>query len=285
MNERFKVFEEGSEINEELIPFVFLREGYVEGIGNGFVKIKICGVINFNKEIYVFMPKGYQPKGTDAKEMVQDCKLFFEIMLNYNRNNNFSIEEIECNGKHKKEIDFVQNIDWIIRDFQENGIYQDESIRYETNGKGRIQWQKTLNTKQPYIIDRNIVYLDVITKNYESNLNDMVRVIHNNIVKECINLIGDFYNLKPNNNYQQLNLDTPKQILVLKKKLNTTFKIRESMLLKNLISYLELKHDNNQNYILATPYFYHIWEDILKKLFVHQPELQKLMPRPYWEFL
>ncbi|WP_026858883.1 LlaJI family restriction endonuclease [Jeotgalicoccus psychrophilus] len=283
MDKIFKVFVEGSVLSSEKIPESFLKAGYVESKGNGNIIIKVCGLINFNNILYVFMPKGYDLNNLPKNQEIKSIKLLYEILLNHNLSNPLTDEEVEWNGKQIKNQNYVKTVTWLINDYQENGYYQNEETKIETNGKGRVLWNKTLRQKMPYIINDEVLYLDMYTKRNEQNINDIIRLIHKKVIQNCIREIGLLYNLKQVHEEIELPYSIDQQIIILHKKLNTVYTDRKISLLKQLINYLELKHSGKLAFTLATPYFYNVWELMLRKLFNHEEELQGLVPKPYWE--
>lgn len=283
MNNTFKLFVEGTIVSSKNIPESFLKSGYVDSKGDGNVIIRVCGLINFNNTMYIFMPKGYDLDFFTKNRQNKDTKLLYEILLNHNLSNPLEDEEIEWNGKQIKNQNYVKTVTWLINDFQEKGYYKNEGEKIEKNGKGRVLWNKTLRQTMPYIINNEVLYLDVYTKRNEQNLSDIIRIIHKNIIQSCINEVGVLYNLQPAHEIIELPHSVNEQIIILHKKLNTVFKDREIHLLKQMINYLELKHSGKSHFTLVTPYFYNIWELMLKQLFMHEEELQNLVPKPYWE--
>lgn len=99
---------------------------------------------------------------------------------------------------------------------------------------------------------------------------------------ECIEKLGWLFNLDISLDYCELDLDKEKQLVILKQKLNETFKERDIQLIKKLISIIENKTSDLKNFEIVTPYFYTIWEEMLKIIFKHDHSLLRIMPKPYW---
>lgn len=284
MDKVLKIFVEGSVLPSKKLPESFLKADYVNTKGDGNIIIKVCGLINFNNTLYIFMPKGYDINGLSKDDKIKSIKLLYEILLNHNLSNPLRDEEIEWNGKQIKNQNYVKTVTWLINDYQEKGYYQNKEIKIETNGKGKILWNKTFRQKMPYIINKDVLYLDMYTKRNEQKFDDIIRLIHKNVIKNCIREIGLLHNLNLINETTELPYSIDQQIIMLHKRLNTVYTDREINLLKQLINYLELKHSGKSNFTLVTPYFYNVWELMLRKLLNHEEELQDLVPKPYWEF-
>ncbi|EGO5970355.1 LlaJI family restriction endonuclease, partial [Enterococcus faecalis] len=79
-----------------------------------------------------------------------------------------------------------------------------------------------------------------------------------------------------------INLTIEQQILLLEKELRTTYKTRDIKLIQNLLIYLKDTENNYFSIMLLTPYFYSIWEQMLKLAFKHDSTLMGKVPKPYW---
>ncbi|MEX2955640.1 LlaJI family restriction endonuclease, partial [Staphylococcus pasteuri] len=80
----------------------------------------------------------------------------------------------------------------------------------------------------------------------------------------------------------KINIKFSEMIKILEMTLHNTFKDREIRLLKTLIILLKKKSNNDLKFEMVTPYFYNIWEEMLKQMFNHNYKLQRKMPKPYW---
>ncbi|PTJ50432.1 hypothetical protein BU009_13980, partial [Mammaliicoccus sciuri] len=161
-------------------------------------------------------------------------------------------------------------------------MYKEEYKKVENNGKGRIDWARTIKLKLPVIDDSDFLYLDLVTNKNQINTNSIITAIHNNIIMECSKEYGWLFDKKINIDKADLPLTIEQQIILLKKKLRETFSKYQIILLQKMIIYLEKCVNDKTEINLITPYYYYVWEEMIKKTLNHNMDLQSLVPRPYW---
>ncbi|RIN97932.1 LlaJI family restriction endonuclease [Mammaliicoccus sciuri] len=209
-------------------------------------------------------------------------KKVFQSLLKYKNSIRLSEEETEWLGKDNNDIESIDNIEWLLNEFFNHGLYKEEYKKVENNGKGRIDWARTIKLKLPVIDNSDFLYLDLVTNKNQINTNSIITAIHNNIIMECSKEYGWLFDKKINIDKADLPLTIEQQIILLKKKLRETFSKYQIILLQKMIIYLE-KYVNDKTEInLITPYYYYVWEEMIKKTLNHNTDLQSLVPRPYW---
>jgi len=286
MNNIDKIFIEGEVYCETQVPKSLLEKNYFNTIKINLevtkYKARICGIINLENKFYLFLPKGYKDRDfTDYKNF---AKLLFECLINYK--NEVLLEDYEYDwlGKETNTSQFINLVEWLINDFKANGIYKSEDKIIKKNQKGKINWQKSIQKYTPYIQNDELIQLDLISEKSVINNDELISIIHNNIMYECEKVFGWLFTFEGNFNHQYIEIDKNIQIKLLQKELEKNFIDRNIELLKRLITYLEIYRDNNFEFVLATPYFYTVWEEMLRVTFEEDKILFDKVPKPYWEF-
>jgi len=258
----------------------FKEKKYIGLKGNEF-KINICGIVNFKKKNYIFFPKGYEIR-TSNKENNIIASFLFQSIMKYKGDVLLDDEEKDWLGDKNPEINFLDTLVWLIEDYLANGFYRVSQKIIEDNGKGRIEWTKTIKSKLPFIKDNDFLYLDVLTSRNNVNLDHIITKIHKNIVFECIEEIGWVLSITDSvEKLEDLNISKDQQIILLEKKLKETFVGHDIKLLQNLISYLKRTVNDNTDFALVTPKFENIWEEMLKLIFENDESIK--IPQPYWK--
>lgn len=276
-----KYFVEGQHYLETEIPTEFVKNGYfVLNPRKGYT-LKVCGIILSKDISYIFYPKGYTINEDDERNLYVG-KLLFKVLNKYKNSINLNSEEEDWLGVENKNIIYLNTIQWIINDYLSNGLFSLSEKRYEINGNGKVNWDKTIKSELPFVRKNKFIYLNLII-NQNANANSIISKIHEKIVLEIINKFGWFMDINIPDRESLLHLTKDQEIFLLEKELKETFKSREIKLIQNLIIYLKDTEKIGSTVVLLTPFFYNIWEEMLKSAFNHDDKLSEETPRPYWK--
>lgn len=274
---------EGQKYTNKEILNEFIKEKYFVILPDHRYTLKLCGIVNYDKTFYFFFPKGYNIEMYSNEDNIENAKLLFKSIFKYK--DSVKLDELESNwiGNTNFNIQYINLVTWIIKDYFAHGLYIDSKKKYEVNGKGFIDWNRSINKSVPIISDNKIQYVNLITRKTSYNTDNQISQIHESILLECLDNFGWLFNFKSIKKRGIINVDLKQQILILKKKLRETFSSREIKLLQYLISYLDSKQDDNKEYVIVTPYFNNIWEKMLQKILSTNKALLKNVPKPYWK--
>lgn len=157
----------------------------------------------------------------------------------------------------------------------------------QINGKGRINWSKTLRKRNPVLVKKKLVYLDLITSKNDLVIDQDVTLIHASILKEATIRFGWLFNFEFNFNCENVKYNTKEFQYKLQKSLNNTYVGREITLFKKLLSYLKFVSKEKKSdglCYMVTPFFNSIWEKICALFIGDIPKLHSMVPNPYWVF-
>lgn len=277
-----RYFIEGEYYKKDYIPKIYIDKQYFSLKENNFYRCEISGLSMFNNLWYIFFPKGYKISENKNIEN-ENGKYLFNAINKYRNNIQLHEEEKDWLGEKEGMVENRAVYEWIINDYRKNGLYLETIEKKEINGYGKIDWNRTIKNKLPIIQNEQYIYTELITKNNSMQFDDYIRKIHNNILYDCLKKMSWLYDLDIDIEKYPLNIDLEQQIVILEKKLNLIFKEREIQLIQCLLTILKGKINGNESYELVTPYFYFIWEDMLKETFGHNNKIAKNIPKPYWE--
>jgi hypothetical protein len=277
-------FSEGRTYLKNEIPSFFIENKYFTKNNSNKFTLKVCGIVNFKNDTYVFFPKGYSHENYEINENEETAGLLFQAILKYKDTNRLKSEEWDWLGDDNTDIKHLDTITWLITDYLANGLHNVFERVCEEDGKGRIEWARTIKSKIPFIRDNKFSYLNLLTTRNNISFNHIVTKIHEKIILECIDDFGWLFKIGSSGKKVDLEISKEKQILILEKKLKETFVWHEVMLIKSLISYLKETINEDSDFILVTLYFNLIWEKMLQFIFNHDESINKIIPKPYWKF-
>lgn len=235
----------GLEINEENITFTF-PVNYYQNDGKKEIK---CYSLN---EI----DKKYQ------KTIVT----LIRLLSRYRENNKIE----DCNNNEDKFP--IEAYLWIFHDYLENGIYKESENYYCVNGKGKINWKKTIRQGRTFLDNDNLIYKDLIKKHTNYNAENQITKIHKICVQKAIYIFGPLYGIssKDIKNVKISEGIRAKWINFLKKELTISYSDHKINLLKKLIDMLQCQDINKFNsceFNLMTKDYDYIFERLIDDKF------------------
>lgn len=114
-----------------------------------------------NGDISINFPMGYHVS-KENKELRKDILLLFATLAA-----NTERRESELLGQESKfdDVEFpMQSYIYIIKDFFVRGYYREQEVLYKVSKTGKINWNRTIKTRKPYVQDTDVFYLDFVIK-------------------------------------------------------------------------------------------------------------------------
>jgi hypothetical protein len=244
------------------------------------VRFKVVGIIIAENLVFSILPKGSQVTES-LPEMIQKTRIVIKTLLKYNRS---SYDGDIFNSGITTNIEPLQTIYWLIQDYLQYGIVQFQNHKKEINGRGKINWPKTIKETTPYIVNSRPYYLDLITHRTDSAYQNEVSLIHEYVIHKISEMYGWLFQFKADFQPARFSFKLSQMIYIIKRAIRETYVDREIELFKRLLQYLENKTDNEINNLsfYATPSFNVVWEKICGEIFNNDQEIHELMPNPYW---
>ncbi|WP_231426992.1 LlaJI family restriction endonuclease [Pedobacter sp. Leaf250] len=180
--------------------------------------------------------------------------------------------------------------EFILQDYQENGIWSYQTRRLQLEGSGDTDWAHTVAEAESILSDGVPLYLDTYNLSVESVTSSIITRIH----KYAVNYTSRRYGFLMDTEISDISdaaefiseLGEPDYLLyLLEKQLSITYREREIMLLKALAEIIELKNSDAQDAftLYGRRDFEQVWESALQYCFGHNPLLRaRLFPLPEW---
>ncbi len=207
----FGVTREGN--NDEIL----LKDGRIISLGNirpefvrwsnGKYKIVFVGMYTYtlnNDNITIYsLPKYYPMEQCNIENIdniksviVQICKVVEKLRTDNNKkfeDEDYLFNPYEIHNEAKK-VNRMELAEFIIDDYLQNGLYVKDMTLIRKNGLGRTSWSKTVSHISPVFQGSDVIYLDNMNKEHIIDEDDIISVIHANVVNQCLEFAGALWN-------------------------------------------------------------------------------------------
>lgn len=199
----------------------------------------------------VHLPIGY------SKEEIsnQDIKRILKLIA---KQENRDIE------KQKKQNMFpILIAEKIIQNFLQYGLYKEKEEVVDLHSKGKINWKKTINYKQPFL-NNKIIYANIFRKHTNYFIEGQVQEIQKWCLSYISKVVGIFFSFRyPNVN---LNYGKKQMISILENALSQTNQDEQLEILKLLkdfikqVNFLEVEENHTG---IKSHRFEYVWQDLI----------------------
>lgn len=170
----------------------------------------------------------------------------------------------------------------VIKDYYERGYYKERETQYMVAKRGKIDWNRTIKTQEPYVQDNQVFYLDFVTRKNQIKENELISLIHEYCVYESFAKIGWLFTASmPQKPRIKYNKRLFKSVLV--QKISKTFNDRNRKLFREMLAIVEYSGDSDasMDYKFGTDRFEYVWEALIDKAY-GIVEKEKYFPRTSW---
>ena len=162
---------------------------------------------------------------------------------------------------------------FLIRDYYENGVYNNTEDIIEINGSGEILWDKTINETFTYLSNNRPYYPELLTKKRINNDTDYFKRLHECILTKAsremknADLLDLFETTEIDLTDEELDDFGDKEYILyrIEKELNTQFNTRKQLVLKTIYAYIDNTSNLNETdcvSMFGTNSFNLVWEDV-----------------------
>lgn len=242
------------------------------------------GISSDKNQLTVTFPRGYNLSSSDH-EIRKDIILLIKVFNKYKQRKGVGIYEKDFKdfqSNHQENYPFLIAV-WLIKDYAQNGLYNQRVIINRKDKQGQVDWQKTVQRVKPIINNITPIYLDFIVKDICKGVDNVIVKIHKYIIEKCIEDIGWLYPHITINRGNTLPLNVQGCINILKKELRLSNVDSKKYLIKNMLEFLLASRDNVSDGALElnTKYFDKIWEDMLDEI-LGTEDARKYYPQAKW---
>ena len=107
------------------------------------------------------------------------------IMRVLRRYNKTRVQESLNAATQENRDDFLALLVHIVTDYARYGLYRDDMNEEALNGRGRILWQKSIQTKRPVMQDGRPCYIDLVVRHTLEDRDNFFTRLHLYIVDRC----------------------------------------------------------------------------------------------------
>ncbi len=241
--------------------------------GNEFVGFKYE-----NNNLTIYFPLGYS-KPNDDESCRRDIQNLIYVLSNFSEQEK-SFYPSNLSNENNQGFPFSSYL-YLIKDFMLNGYYRENEIEFKHAASGKINWNRTIKTVNPYIINSKLIYSNFIVNSKNYKFNQIITKIHEYLVYESFQKIGfiftEFIPQKP-----VICFDTNMCISIIRTKMSQTCNEASLLRFKCMLDILLfLNSSRDDNFTFGTEDFEYIWQNLIDYTFGINNK-SDYYPHTYW---
>ena len=283
-NEIFNKFNEccdetnPEELNEDIVNKLLKHDFIKYDDENDKYRFKFVGILIIDNMVIFSYPKYINNEnniGSDFKEVIKVLKKYRKSKkgkLNYKNEENEGIS-----------FNLLSLMIYILEDYYENGVYTKVQNILKINGRGEINWDKTINDTYPIIDDGRPYYIELYTRSKIYDLFDYFKLLHEYIITECakyLKSVGllEIFDLTYVELSDKSREDFGEDDYILKKlekEMHVEYDTHKQELLRVMYIYISQKNIfTNRNFLTlyGTKTYHTIWEEMCSNIFSNKLE-------------
>lgn len=193
------IIKEGDKPKKEISTLFYGKNNFIKNNRIAFV-----GCFHNDNTIVYSLPK-YCPDSWVKNKDIERAKKHMDLVCAVidklrSQGKRFDDEEYSFDAYSENPEDMRVNkleiAEYIIKDYIRNGLYSCSVKDSVVNGNGSTLWSKTIRKFQPIIDGKNIIYPNRMTRVTYESYNDIMTVIHGNVVNQCIDYASALFDYK-----------------------------------------------------------------------------------------
>ena len=255
------------------------RCSVVTNIGeDDFVGVKIN-----NNNITVYFPLGFSIPSLDTDIRAEILNLL-QVLKRFSKHEKGTKQQDSRSDAEDAVFPLTAYMD-VIYDFIKCGYYIEREKVYQVNGKGTIDWKRTIHTQRPLIQDDEAFYTSFVVRKSSPDSNRLITLIHQFCVHESFAKLGwiftDFMPEKPKIEFNRNLFAT-----VVRDKLNNTNNDSKKKLFNAMLHIIYSLDANNdaQYFTYGTDSFEYVWERLIDNVFGIKNKMD-YFPKTQWRNL
>lgn len=233
----------------------------------------------------VTFPRGFRMSNDEKQTRLDILRLLAILQRFSGKKEGTTVNPLE--GEENLTLPIL-SYQYIIRDFLAHGYYVERETQYKDGQKGKINWKRTVQRKQPVINNNNLIYLDFVIKTNKTNKNNLITKIHEFCVRESFERLGWLYltnDILPKKPSIKFNKNM--FLSVLNDALKNTFNDRKRLLFTSMINIVKSKnesiHDINE-VAFGVNRFEYVWENMIDYVFGEDSK-EIYFPHAHWHIV
>lgn len=243
------------------------------------------GVFYYGERVVYVYPKYIE----STKQPRQEMKKVMRVLRKHQGKHILWDEpEFIDNADQEQDINELSIALFLLNDYGNYGIYGVKESVEEINGKGAINWSKTVNQITPLIVDNRPYYFEMYTQGHVDNSTNFCTRYHSyilTVITEELDRIGlsDLFGLPIldlSEDEEDYFGDADNILDEIDKELRIQFDDRKKRVLKALEIYVQIHNDkkiralkgNESLEFFGTRAFHKVWEDLINAVYISQKE-------------
>lgn len=252
-------------------------------------KVMFCGLINFDDQIAVFLPRNSDYVEVDESSSKKVCATLLKALKRYldDKDNAISADELVDEGIHGQE--YLGLIFALFEDYFNNGLFTRRVSERKVNS-GKVDWNRTIKQSIPYMSGDSSVYLELAGSIKRVYSNCETAKIHAEVLRNLDQKVGWLINDDDGAITKQLIdvpvslMDNDTKIYHLNNELTRAYSDRDIYLIKQLISYLKLESmSQKSDFSIGIKKFEGMWEHMLSKALKNVFPINKKLAKPVYK--
>ena len=192
--------------------------------------------------------------------------------------------------------DYLALLVYIVTDYAHHGLYRDDRQEEQMNGRGRILWNKTIQSTYPVIQDKRPYYMDLVVRHTVDDHDNFFTRLHLSIVNKCYDTLEKLGLIQLLSLPQITEDAVPEDDLgddnYLKHRIlsemGCQFDSRRRHILQLMLKYVkkeaERDIDHPDEMVFGSTAFHAVWEEVCRDVFGKDERKQHEIAPPKWEF-
>ena len=244
---------------------------------NSFVGIKIM-----DGEATLFVPAAFRVEN-NTKVLRKELLLFLKsisIAKSYER---YKISDSK--ESYKENVWPIESFLWLIQDYLQNGVFYNREKQYVSDGKGKIDWKRTLHNV-PIMSEGNVIY-DKLICSRMTPTNDLISQVYKICVYQSQINIGWLFGYDFTIDVQQIR-SINEMIYAVTKEMKQTYDDVKKIRFIHMLNVLRNISGENALSTYSTygiENYYYVFEAMVDKIFKGIPsyEKKKYNPVGFWK--
>lgn len=232
-----------------------------------------------NGEFSISFPLGFNVSDDDKELRKELLMLFDAIEMTTKKKESEVLQQAK---KYNYTMFPIQAYLSVIADFYQRGYYKEREVQHITGKRGKIDWNRTIKTQNPYVHNNEVFYLDFVVKKNAISENELITLIHEYCVYESLTKIGWLFTTR---NPQPARIKFNPKLFksVLKQKIAITYNDRNRKLFRDMLAIVQYEGDNeaSMDFKYGTYRFEYVWEGLIDKIFGISDK-EKYFPKTRW---
>jgi len=235
-------------------------------------------------QVKVYVPAFFRIE--KDKEQLQKDLLYFVKSISIAKT--LECEKVKSsNDKNLEEVCPVESYLWLIQDFLQNGVFYNREKQYVKDGKGRIDWKRTLRNV-PIMSDGNIIY-DKVVCSRMAPTNDLISQIYKICVFQSQCYVGWLFGYKLHLDVQQV-CSVKEMIYEVTRQIKLTYddlKKTRFIHMLNVLKGIAGENALSSYCVYGVENYYYAYEVMIDKVFKGVPAWERANYNPvgYWKIL